>query len=215
MTEHNHPHDTPHPGTAQNAEPGYYARRVRALEAALVQKGVCTTSEVERAVHEMELRSPADGGRVVARAWMDPGYKARLLANGKPAVAEMGYDVTDDMPELVVVENTDQLRYLVVCTLCSCYPRWLLGRPPDWYKSLSYRSRAVVEPRSVMAEFGLEVHPDTGVEVLDSTADVRYLVIPQRPSGTDGLSEDELAKLVTRDSMVGAADALAPQLAAD
>ena len=214
MTEHNHSHGTPHPGTAQDAEPGYYARRVRALEATLVEKGVCTSSEVERVVHEMELRSPADGGRVVARAWVDPDYKARLLADGKPAVAEMGYDVTEDMPELVVVENTDQLRYLVVCTLCSCYPRWLLGRPPDWYKSLSYRSRAVTEPRSVMAEFGLDVQPDTAVEVLDSTADVRYLVIPQRPPGTDGLSEDELAKLVTRDSMVGAADALAPQLSA-
>ena len=210
MTEHNHPHDTPHPGTAQNAEPGYYARRVRALEAALVQKGVCTTSEVERAVHEMELRSPADGGRVVARAWVDPGYKARLLANGKPAVAEMGYDVTDDMPELVVVENTDQLRYLVVCTLCSCYPRWLLGRPPDWYKSFAYRSRTVVEPWAVMREFGLEVDEEVEVRVVDSTADLRYLVLPRRPAGTDPLSEEELARLVTRDSMVGMGDAVSP-----
>lgn len=203
-----HDHDIPHPGVSNDSEPGFFANRVKALEKALITKGICTSAEIARAVQETESRSPADGARVVARAWNDQSYKGRLLKNGKSAVAELGYDVTDDMPELVVVENTDKIRYLVVCTLCSCYPRWLLGRPPDWYKSLSYRSRAVSEPRSVMAEFGLNVGPETAVEVLDSTADIRYLVIPNRPSNTQGFSEIQLASLVTRDSMIGASDAL-------
>ena len=210
MSGSNHDHDIPHAEVTTNPEPSFFANRVRALENVLIKKGVCTSDEIARAIQETESRSPADGARVVARAWTDQVYKIRLLKNGKTAVAELGYAVTDDMPELVVVENTEKVRYLVVCTLCSCYPRWLLGRPPDWYKSLSYRSRAVSEPRVVMAEFGLNVDPGTTVEVLDSTADIRYLVIPQRPSKTHGFSEAQLANLVTRDSMVGTSNALSP-----
>src|SRR3984893_9332017 len=150
----------------------------------------------------MEARSPANGARLVARAWVDPAFKQRLLDDPKAACAEMGIDASS-LTELVVVENTDTLHNLVVCTLCSCYPRSILGRPPDWYKSFAYRSRAVVDPRAIMREFGTELPDDVEVRVVDSSADMRYLVLPRRPSGTDGLTEDELAALVTRDSMIG------------
>jgi nitrile hydratase len=145
---------------------------------------------------------------------VDPEFKARLLADPKAALAEMGYNIAGDIPQLVVVENSDQVHHLVVCTLCSCYPRTLLGRPPDWYKSLAYRSRAVIDPRGVMREFGLELEGDVEVRVLDSTADMRYLVLPQRPAGTESFSEAELAKLVTRDSMIGVTQASSPEPAA-
>ncbi len=212
-TPHDHTDDggSPHPGMSEDQEMGYYPRRVQAIEAILTEKGVCTRAEIQRVVDKRESRSPADGARIVARAWMDPEFKARLLVNAKAAVAELGYEGADDLPDVVVAENTGTLHHLVVCTLCSCYPTWLLGRPPDWYKSLTYRSRAVSDPRGVMREFGLEMEPDVEVRVLDSTAEVRYLVLPQRPAGTEGFSEEALSRLVTRDSMVGVSRPLFPE----
>ena len=204
-------HGHEHPGMAHDEELGYYARRVRAMEAVLVEKGVVSGDEVERLVNEGEARSPADGARIVARAWVDADFKNRLLADAKAAVAELGYSESANLPDVVVAENDEGVHHLVVCTLCSCYPTWLLGRPPDWYKSLTYRARAVRDPRGVMREFGLELEDGVEVRVLDSTADVRYLVLPQRPAGTEGWSEEELARLVTRDSMVGVSRPLAPE----
>ena len=207
--------DHSHPGM-DTEELGYHARRVRAMETLLAEKGVLTLAEVQRNVDAVESRSPADGARIVARAWANPEYKARLLSEPEAALAEMGYTLPDPTPKLGVVENTSDVHHLVVCTLCSCYPRALLGRPPDWYKSFAYRSRAVVDPRDVLQEFGTEVSDDTEVVVLDSTADLRYLVLPQQPAGTEGMSEEELAALVTRDSMIGVSRALAPEpVAAD
>ncbi len=186
------------------------ALRSVAIEALLAEKGLLTADEVQRQVDLMERRTPADGAKVVARAWVDSEFKARLLADPRAALAEMGFNLPEETPHLAVVENTDDVHHLVVCTLCSCYPRMLLGRPPDWYKSLAYRSRAVSDPRGVMAEFGASPPADAEVTVLDSTADLRYLVLPRRPAGTEGMSEEELAALVTRDSMIGVTDALAP-----
>jgi nitrile hydratase len=200
-----------HPGIAKGEGLGYYARRAAAIEELLVEKRICTPEEIRRKAEEMEARSPADGVRVVARAWADPEFKARLLADPEAALMELGYTLPETTPKLVVVENTAQVHHLVVCTLCSCYPRALLGRPPNWYKSLAYRSRAVVDPRGVMREFGLEVDPSVEVRVLDSTADLRYLVLPRRPEGAEGLTEAELAKLVTRGSMIGVSNPRAPQ----
>lgn len=207
----NHGHE--HPGMAEDAELGPIARRARAIEALLVEKGVCTSDEIQRAVEINESRSPADGARVVAHAWADPDFKARLLSDPKAALGELGYTLPETTPQLAVVENTPAVHYLVVCTLCSCYPRALLGTPPDWYKSLAYRSRAVVDPRGVMREFGLDVSENVEVRVLDSTADLRYLVLPQRPAGTEGMTEDELAKLVSRDSMIGVTNPRSPEIA--
>ena len=186
------------------------ALRSVAIEALLTEKGLLTADEVQRQVEQMDRRTPADGARVVARAWVDPDFKARLLADSRSALGEMGISIPEETPHLTVVENTEEVHHLVVCTLCSCYPRMLLGRPPDWYKSLAYRSRAVSNPRAVMAEFGTEVAADIQVDVLDSTADMRYLVLPRRPDGTEGMTDDELARLVTRDSMIGVSNALAP-----
>lgn len=208
---HNHDHDHNHPGMAADEELGYYARRARAMESLLVEKGICTAAEVQGMVERIEARSPADGARVVARAWVDPEYKARLLAEPAAALAELGYTLPETTPKLAVVENTATAHHLVVCTLCSCYPRALLGRPPDWYKSLAYRSRAVVEPRAVMREFGLDLPDSVEVRVLDSTADLRYLVLPRRPAGTEGWGEEELAALVSRDSMIGVTAARTPE----
>ena len=215
-TEHQHrpgEEHEPHPGAEADEELGYYARRARAMEALLVEKGICTTDEVDRMVHQIEARSPADGARVVARAWVDPDFKAMLMSDPRAALSQLGYSLPETTPQLAVFENTEQVHNLVVCTLCSCYPRVLLGRPPDWYKSLAYRSRAVVDPRGVMREFGLEVSEAREVRVLDSTADLRYLVLPQRPPGAEGLGEEELAKLVTRDSMIGVSNPLTPDMA--
>ncbi len=186
------------------------ALRSVAIEALLQDKGLLTADEVRRQVNLMDGRTPADGARVVARAWTDSEFKARLLADSRSALAEMGIEIPAETPHLVVVENTEDVHNLVVCTLCSCYPRMLLGRPPDWYKSLAYRARAVSDPRGVMAEFGTELADGVQVTVLDSTADMRYLVLPRRPSGTDGMSEEELASLVSRDSMIGVTGALTP-----
>ena len=203
---HEHPEDS--------GELSYYARRAQAIEALLEEKGLCTPEEVHQTVNTVESRSPADGAKVVARAWVDPGFKERLLAAPRSAVEEMGYTLPDANTQLAVLENTEGVHYLVVCTLCSCYPRNLLGRPPDWYKSLAYRSRAVIDPRGVMAEFGLELPEEMEVRVMDSTADLRYLVLPRRPVGTEGLSEEELAKLVNRDSMIGVTEPFVPQAVA-
>jgi nitrile hydratase len=199
---HDRPHAPDHPMTE-------FEWRVEAVQALLIEKGLVTADEIRRAVEEMDARTPAQGARVVARAWVDPAFKARLLADARSAIIELGIDFVQEAA-LVAVENTEKVHHAVVCTLCSCYPRGLLGYPPDWYKSLNYRSRVVVEPRNVLREFGLELPTDVEVRVLDSTADMRYLVIPVRPAGTEGKSEEELADLVTRDSMIGVAQARTP-----
>ena len=212
MTAQHEDHN--HPGMSEDAEVGHYARRARAIEALLFAKGVCTADEVQQSVELNESRSPAAGARIVARAWVDSDYKARLLSEPMSALRELGYSLPETTPQLEVVENTPEVHHLVVCTLCSCYPRALLGTPPDWYKSLAYRSRAVVDPRGVMREFGLDVAPDVAVRVLDSTADLRYLVLPQRPDATEGMSEADLARLVSRNSMIGVAAARSPEAVA-
>ena len=190
------------------------ALRSMAIESLLAEQGLLAAAEVQRQVDLMDARTPADGARVVARAWTDAGFKARLLSDARAALSELGLSLPEETPHLAVVENTERVHHLVVCTLCSCYPRMLLGRPPDWYKSLAYRARAVREPRAVMAEFGAAPPPDAEVRVLDSAADLRYLVIPRRPAGTEGMPEAELAALVTRDSMIGVTDARLPDAAA-
>jgi nitrile hydratase subunit alpha len=182
-----------------------YAHRIRAIESLLVERGVLTEPEIQDRISYMESRSPENGARLVARAWVDPEFRARLLSDTKAAAQELGIDASGPV-EFVVVENTPQVHNLIVCTLCSCYPRAILGRPPDWYKSFNYRSRAVKEPRAVMREFGFVPPEDVEVVVHDSTADMRYMVLPMRPSGTEGMGEEELAKLVTRDSLIGVSD---------
>jgi nitrile hydratase alpha subunit len=195
-----HSHD--HPGTTPDVnETGYYELMAEAIKELLIEKGVVSAEDVRRNLEFLDSRDPLEGGRVIARAWEDPDFKKRLLEDGTAAVEEMGLTMGD--AELVVVENTDSVHNLIVCTLCSCYPRTLLGLPPDWYKSKSYRSRAVIEPRAVLTEFGTEIPADKTVRVHDSNADMRYLVLPQRPEGTDGWSVEQLSKIVSRDSMVG------------
>ncbi len=197
-----HDHDHDHAPLTTDEPPA--AARARALEELLVEKDVVEREEIRRAIDWLVSRSPADGARLVARAWVDPEFRARLLEDARAAALEVDLD-PGSSPVVVALENTDTVHHLVVCTLCSCYPRALLGPPPDWYKSLRYRSRAVSDPRGVLREFGVELDEDVEVRVVDSTADVRYLVIPRRPSGTEDLDEDELAALVTRDSMIGVA----------
>jgi nitrile hydratase len=186
-----------------------YAARIRAIEALLLEKGVLTEPEVQDKISYMEARSPANGAKLVARAWVDDDFKELLLSDGKAAASALNMDPAHPA-EFVVVENTPKIHNLIVCTLCSCYPRAILGRPPDWYKSFEYRSRAVREPRAVMREFGFEPPIDVEVLVHDSTADVRYMVLPMRPSGTEGLGERELSRLVTRDALVGVSVPPAP-----
>ncbi|MBX6320320.1 MAG: nitrile hydratase subunit alpha [Rhodospirillaceae bacterium] len=213
MTE---PHATParHDHAAHEPPPdadgplAYHQRMEIAVRELLIEKGILTADEVRAAIEAMDARSPAQGARVVARAWVDPEFKARLLLDGSSACRELGIDMAGT--NLCVVENTPQVHNLVVCTLCSCYPRALLGLPPDWYKSRAYRSRAVREPRAVLAEFGTVIPDDVTVRVHDSTADLRYLVLPMRPAGTEGWSEERLAALVGRDSMIGVAVVRAP-----
>jgi nitrile hydratase len=176
--------------------------RVLAIESLLVEKGLIESSDVDRIVHRYEHDiGPLLGARVVARAWTDPAFKARLLADGTAAIRELGIDSHD--LHLEVVENEPGVHNLVVCTLCSCYPWFLLGLPPTWYKSAAYRSRAVIEPRAVLREFGLELPEDTEIRVRDSSADLRYLVLPRRPPGTDAWDEERLAAIVTRECMIG------------
>ena len=183
------------------------ALRVYAIRELLLEKGLLTEHDIRCQIEYQEARSPANGAKIVARAWIDPAYKARLIADPKAACLELGIDATS-INEFVVLENTEKVRHMVVCTLCSCYPRPILGRPPDWYKSFNYRQRSVNDPRGVMREFGLVPPDDVEVRVHDSTADIRYLVLPLRPQGTEHLSATELEKLVTRDSMIGVMDAL-------
>jgi len=187
----------------------YFQLMEISLRELLVEKGILTNAEVEAEVENMRSRTPERGAKVVARAWTDPGFKERLLKNGTKACEELGLDVP--ALKLVAVENTPQTHNAIVCTLCSCYPRMLLGIPPDWYKSRNYRSRMVREPRAVLAEFGLNLSEKIQIRVHDSTADMRYIVLPMRPAGTEGWSEDRLAALVNRDSMIGVAVPKAPK----
>ena len=193
---HRHDHD-------HQVVPDDIALRVRALESVLIEKELIDPAELDAVVDTYENRiGPRNGARVVARAWTDPKYKARLLADGTAAIAELGFGGAQG-EHMVVVENTPGVHNLVVCTLCSCYPWPTLGLPPVWYKSAPYRARAVIEPRAVLREFGLHLEENVEVRVWDSTAEVRYLVLPERPPGTEGLSEEQLAELVTRDAMIG------------
>lgn len=176
-----------------------------AVRELLIEKGVTTAADIAAQIDRMDARSPANGAAVVARAWTDPDFHARLMQDASAACADMGFDIGP--LRLIAVENTPAVHNIIVCTLCSCYPRNLLGLPPDWYKSRAYRSRTVREPRAVLAEFGLTLPDATTVRVHDSTADMRYIVIPARPADTDGWSADRLATLVSRDSMIGTATA--------
>lgn len=193
-----HDHDHHH-----QAVPSDPALRVKALESLLVEKGLVDPAALDVLVDTFENKvGPRNGARVVARAWADPAYKERLLADAPSAIAELGY-TSGQGEHTLAVENTPTVHNLVVCTLCSCYPWPVLGLPPAWYKSAAYRSRAVIDPRGVLREFGTQIDEDVEVRVWDSTAELRYIVIPERPAGTEQLSEDELAALVTRNSMVG------------
>ncbi len=180
--------------------------RVKALESLLVEKGLVDPAALDALIDTYEHKiGPRNGARVVARAWLDPAYKERLLADPTAVIAELGYSGSQG-EHMVVVENSPGVHNLVVCTLCSCYPWPLLGLPPVWYKSAPYRSRAVIDPRGVLTEFGLKLPEDVEIRVWDSTAEVRYLVLPERPAGSEKMSEDELAALVTRDAMIGVAN---------
>ena len=204
-TEHDHDHDHaagPHAADpAHDAAPTYYERLTTVVMELLIEQGLFRADDVQRAIEAVESRSPADGARIVARAWSDPAFKARLLGDANAAVRELGLDAGD--AHLVIVENTPAVHNVIVCTLCSCYPRGILGLPPAWYKSKEYRSRVVREPRAVLAEFGVTIPPEVTVRVHDSTANTRYLVLPMRPSGTESLDDTQLAALVGRDAMVG------------
>jgi len=199
-TQDPHDHDHDH-----QAIPSDVALRVKALESLLVDKGFVDRAALDAIVDTYETKiGPRNGARVVARAWVDPAYKKRLLTDATAAIAELGY-VGGQGEDMVVLENGPKLHNLVVCTLCSCYPWPILGLPPVWYKSAAYRSRAVIDPRGVLREFGLELPEDAEIRVWDSTAELRYLVLPERPAGTENMTEEALAELVTRDSMVGVA----------
>jgi len=201
--EHDHEH-------AHQAVPSDPALRVKALESLLVEKGLVDPAALDAIIDTYEHRvGPRNGARVVARAWTDPAYKKRLLADANSAIAELGYGGQQG-ENMVVVENTPKVHNLVVCTLCSCYPWPVLGLPPVWYKSAPYRSRAVIDPRGVLREFGLELAEDVELRVWDSTAELRYLVLPERPPGSEKMSEEQLATLVTRDAMVGVAKVTLP-----
>lgn len=196
-------HEHGHGGHHHERPPSELELRARALEDLLVEKGLITSDQVDAIVelYESDI-GPQNGARVVARAWSDGGYRQRLLADGSAAIAELGYGGAEG-ETMVVVENTRDVHNVIVCTLCSCYPWPVLGLPPVWYKSAPYRARVVAEPRAVLAEFGLELPDDVEVRVWDSTAEVRYLVLPMQPDGTEGWSEERLAGIVTRDSMIG------------
>ncbi len=208
MSEHGRDHAHPYASVTDGEEPAAGAR-ARALEELLTEKGVLRPEDVREMIDWLVSRRPGDGARLVARAWVDPEFKRRLLEDARVAALELGLD-PGPSPRVVAVENTRNVHHMVVCTLCSCYPRALLGPPPTWYKSLAYRSRAVSDPRGVLTEFGVELDNEVELRVLDSTADVRYLVIPHRPAGSESLSEEELTALVTRDSMIGVAQPVAP-----
>jgi nitrile hydratase alpha subunit len=196
---HDHAHT---PIVSSDAAPGYYEVMETAMRELLAEKGLIQPAEIRKQLEVLDSRSPQLGAKVVARAWVDPEFRARLLANGRTACEELDITFYDDT-QLIVLENTDAVHNLIVCTLCSCYPRPVLGLPPDWYKQKPYRARAVKEPRAVLAEFGTVIPDSVEIRVSDSTAIVRYLVLPQRPPGTDGWTEEQLAALVTRDTMIG------------
>ncbi len=206
---HKHPHKLPE---------SFDEARTLAIESLLIEKGLITEEEIDRMIsHFVSDIGPMYGAKLVARAWVDPDFKKRLLENGNKALAEMGFgDVVENIAsavysDLVALENTPEVHHVVVCTLCSCYPWNLLGLPPTWYKSTAYRSRVVIDPRSVLKEFGLELDESVEIRVVDSNAEVRYIVIPERPEGTEHMTEEELAELVTRDSMIGVAKVLPPR----
>ncbi len=193
------------------AIPSDLALRVKALESLLVEKGIVDPAALDALIDTFEHKvGPRNGARVVARAWVDPAFKKRLLANAADAVAELGYN-SGQGEHMVVVENGPKVHHLVVCTLCSCYPWPVLGLPPVWYKSAPYRSRAVIDPRGVLREFGLQLEDDVEVHVWDSTAELRYFVLPERPAGTENMNEEELAAMVTRNAMIGVAKVTAPR----
>jgi len=203
-----HHHDHIHAGhdhapLPAGHEPRAEFRRLeRAVRELLVAKGIIGADEIRKQIELMDSRNPGMGAKIVARAWVDPAYKARLLADAKKAADELGIDTTNTAA-VVALENTEKLHHMVVCTLCSCYPKAILGIPPAWYKTSAYRARAVIEPRAVLAEFGTVLPDDVEIRVVDSTADLRYLVVPRRPAGTQGWSEERLASIVGRDSLIG------------
>jgi nitrile hydratase len=211
---HDHDHDDHDPHAPQRDHDagiaGSYEVLEEALRTLLIEKGVLSSQEIAGSVDLMDSRSPALGAKVVAKAWTNPAFKKLLLKDTRGALMQMGIDI-GAAPEFATVENTSKVHNVIVCTLCSCYPKMLLGIPPAWYKSLAYRSRTVVDPRGVLAEFGVNVPRDVEVRVHDSTADLRYLVLPQRPKGTKGWSEQQLARIVTRDCMIGTAVPQVPQ----
>jgi nitrile hydratase len=207
---HDHDHTDPHAPQKDHDEgvAGSYEVLEEAVRTLLIEKGVLSPQEIAASVDLMDSRSPALGAKVVARAWTDPAFKKLLLKDTRAALMQLGIDI-GAAPEFATVENTNKVHNVIVCTLCSCYPKMLLGIPPAWYKSLAYRSRTVVDPRGVLKEFGVDVAGDVEVRVHDSTADLRYIVLPMRPKGTKGWSENQLASLVTRDCMIGTAVATA------
>jgi nitrile hydratase len=208
---HDHDHLSPsgHPYRANNdTQLSYWQTMEIAVREVLVENGVTTAAEIAAQIETMDARNPSNGAKVVARAWTDPSFHEALMDNAGDATRNMGFDIGP--LKLIAVENSANVHNMIVCTLCSCYPRNLLGLPPDWYKSRAYRSRTVREPRSVLAEFGVSLPDTTTVRVHDSTADMRYIVIPARPHGTEKMSENELADLVTRDSMIGTGVAKSP-----
>jgi nitrile hydratase len=213
----------PHAGKAEQTQEGHdhqavpsdMTLRVKALESLLVEKGLVDPAALDQLTDSYGRNlGPQNGAKVIARAWVDPAFKKRLLTDALSAVKEFGFTIGQGA-DMLVVENGPKLHNLIVCTLCSCYPTGMLGLPPIWYKSAPYRSRAVIDPRGVLREFGLELPPDAEVHVWDSTSDLRYLVLPERPAGTEKLSEEELARLVTRDAMVGCAKVKVPGLEAN
>lgn len=197
-----HLHRVPHPKAPDLRPPSYYETMEIAISELLVERKLIGPDEIRRQIEVLDSRTPALGARMVARAWLDPAFKARVLADGRAGCEELDISFYDDT-QLIVKENTVQVHNLVVCTLCSCYPRAVLGLPPDWYKLKPYRARAVKEPRALLAEFGTVIPDDVEIRVHDSTSAVRYMVLPRRPEGTEGFSEDQLAALVTRDAMIG------------
>ena len=202
--DHDHDHDRTFQPDIEDLEPSRHELMTYAMKELLIEKGHVTDEEIRKCQDTLESIEPSQGSRVIARAWTDAAFKQRLLDDGNAALAE--FDIDAGGAKMTVVENTGDVQNVVVCTLCSCYPRAVLGMPPDWYRSKSYRSRVVIEPREVLKEFGTAVPDDMTVRVHDSLADLRYLVIPRRPEGTDNWSEDQLAAIITRDCMVGVAN---------
>ncbi|TAU83231.1 nitrile hydratase subunit alpha [Rhizobium leguminosarum] len=200
--DHGHDHDHDHAPIVASEAPSYYDIMETAFQELMIEKGYFTAGELRRQIEVLDSRNPALGAKVVARAWTNPEFRDRLLENGRTGCEELGITFYDET-QLIVLENTPKVHNLIVCTLCSCYPRPVLGLPPDWYKLKPYRARAVYEPRKVLEEFGTTIPDDVEIRVSDSTAIQRYLVLPMRPAGTDGLDEEQLAALVTRDAMIG------------